>query len=166
MLKEGLGAVIQSNVQRNISITVHSRERRASLQKEPNQSQVLPAKPATSAGAAPFKVRPQSEDSSRTEEPRVLLRSTSPATPTGRGSTHSAMSGYPQEAATCSGVHPSLSAWFTLAWCSTRKDTISMLPSMQACVDHNQANHSLTPPVGEMVQNKWNPRGPMSQQLF
>lgn len=47
-------------------------------------------------------------------------------------STHSAMSGYPQEAATCSGVHPSLSAWFTLAPCSTRKDTISILPSMQA----------------------------------
>lgn len=50
-------------------------------------------------------------------------------------STHSAMSGYPQEAATCSGVHPSLSAWFTLASCSTRKDTISILPSMQACVE-------------------------------
>lgn len=46
--------------------------------------------------------------------------------------THSAILGYPQEAATCSGVHPSLSAWFTLASCSTRKDTISILPSMQA----------------------------------
>lgn len=48
--------------------------------------------------------------------------------------TYSAMSEWPQEAATCRGVHPSLSTWFTLAPCSKRKVTISMLPSIQACV--------------------------------
>lgn len=48
------------------------------------------------------------------------------------------MSLYPQDAATCSGVHPSLSTWFTLAPCSKRKDTISMLPSMQDCVDERK----------------------------
>lgn len=35
ILKQGLSCLVHSDIQRNISITVHRRERRASLQKEP-----------------------------------------------------------------------------------------------------------------------------------
>lgn len=38
ILKEALGGLIQSDIQRNISVTVHSRQRRSSLQEEPEET--------------------------------------------------------------------------------------------------------------------------------
>lgn len=49
--------------------------------------------------------------------------------------TYFAMSMYPQEAAACSGIQPSLSGWLMLAPFCTRNITMSTLSSMQACGD-------------------------------
>lgn len=38
ILKKRLSCLIQSNIQRNISITVHSRQQRTLLQKEPKET--------------------------------------------------------------------------------------------------------------------------------
>lgn len=42
------------------------------------------------------------------------------------------MSKYPQEAAACRGIHPSLSGWLIQAPCSTRNVTMSTLSSIHA----------------------------------
>lgn len=38
ILKKGLSSLIQSNVQRNVTVTVHGRERRTALQKETDKT--------------------------------------------------------------------------------------------------------------------------------